>query len=57
MACINPNTPEFKKALQEAGGNPLLAEIDLSQQQTASVKIENEMGESYWRNQIGRAHV
>lgn len=30
MACINPNTPEFKTALEEAGGNPLLAEISLS---------------------------
>lgn len=27
MACINPNTPEFKKALKETNGNPLLAEL------------------------------
>ncbi len=27
MACINPNSPEFKNALKEASGNPLLAEI------------------------------
>ena len=30
MACINPNTPEFKAALERAGGNPMLAEIELS---------------------------
>jgi hypothetical protein len=27
MSCVNPNSPEFKKALEEAGGNPLLAEL------------------------------
>ena len=30
MACINPNTPEFKAAIERAGGNPMLAEIELS---------------------------
>jgi hypothetical protein len=50
MACINPNSPEFKAALERTGGNPLLAEIKVSEQQEFSVKIENEMGESYWRN-------
>jgi hypothetical protein len=29
MACINPNTPEFKAALERTG-NPLLAEIEVS---------------------------
>ena len=29
MACINPNTPEFKAALKRTG-NPLLAEIEVS---------------------------
>jgi hypothetical protein len=29
MACINPNSPEFKAALERNGGNPLLAEIEL----------------------------
>lgn len=30
MECVNPNTPEFKKTLEEVGGNPLLAEIDIN---------------------------
>jgi hypothetical protein len=29
MACINPNSPEFKAALERTGGNPLLAEIEV----------------------------
>jgi len=29
MACINPNSPEFKAALERTGGNPLLAEINV----------------------------
>lgn len=31
MACINPNSPEFKAALERTG-NPLLAEIEVDQQ-------------------------
>ena len=31
MACINPNSPEFKAALERTGGNPLLAEIELDE--------------------------
>ena len=31
MACINPNSPEFKKALEESDGNPLLAEVELDE--------------------------
>lgn len=30
MECLNPNTPEFKKILEEVGGNPLLAEIEMN---------------------------
>jgi hypothetical protein len=33
MACINPNTPEFKAALERNGGNPLLAEMELSEKE------------------------
>jgi len=29
MACINPNSPEFKAALERNGNNPLLAELEL----------------------------
>jgi hypothetical protein len=34
MACINPNSPEFKAALERTG-NPLLAEIEVDRQQEA----------------------
>jgi len=38
MACINPNSPEFKAALERTG-NPLLAEIEVDKsQQQPSVK-------------------
>lgn len=30
MECVNPNTPEFKKVLEDVGGNPLLAEIEMN---------------------------
>jgi hypothetical protein len=30
MECVNPNTPEFKKTLEDVGGNPLLAEIEMN---------------------------
>jgi hypothetical protein len=29
MACVNPNTPEFKETLEKVGGNPLLAEMEI----------------------------
>jgi hypothetical protein len=35
MACINPNSPEFKAALERTGGNRLLAEIEVDRQQEA----------------------
>ena len=37
MACINPNSPEFKAALEETG-NPLLAEIEVD-----SITVEEEV--------------
>jgi hypothetical protein len=33
MACINPNSPEFKAALERTGGNRLLAEIEVDREQ------------------------
>jgi hypothetical protein len=38
MACINPNSSEFKTTLEEVG-NPLLAEIEIDEQQT-SLQLE-----------------
>lgn len=38
MACVNPNSPEFKATLEEVG-NPLLAEIELDEQEI-SLQIE-----------------
>lgn len=38
MACINPNSPEFKAALERTGGNPLLAEIEVDSK--AMLQIE-----------------
>jgi hypothetical protein len=40
MACINPNTPEFKAALERNGGNPLLAEMELSAKEIKPVVEE-----------------
>ena len=41
MACINPNTPEFKAALKRAGGNPLLAEIEIRKSLEVKPGIED----------------
>ena len=49
MACINPNDPMYKEILARVG-NPILAEIEFEKQQEISARIENEMGESYWKN-------
>jgi hypothetical protein len=38
MSCINPNSPEFKATLEEVG-NPLLAEVELDEQEI-SLQLE-----------------
>ena len=48
MACINPNSPEFKAALERTG-NPLLAEIELDETDQTLDKVKkviNQMGVS-----------
>lgn len=41
MECVNPNTPEFKKTLEEVGGNPLLAEIEINKSFNDIEKVSN----------------
>ncbi len=41
MECVNPNTPEFKKVLEDVGGNPLLAEIEINKSFNDIEKVSN----------------
>lgn len=49
MACINPNSPEFKSALEETG-NPLLAEIDVDLEEPQKESLEQKLIDGFLKD-------
>jgi DNA-binding phage protein len=52
MACINPNTPEFKKALKEVNGNPLLAELIVERTYMSSDQFDDPYTQNWTEEQL-----